>query len=873
MFQRRQRPETDFSEELRAHLELETERLREQGLSDEEARAMAHRNLGNIVKIKERCYEQGRWVWLDCLLKDSGYALRSLRKTRWFTAAAILILAFSIGSNLAIFRLIDALMLRSIPVTRPEELVKINPVGPQGRLEGMPSLVLDPLRRETVFSGVCGFTTPRVTTRINDVIASTGTLEMTGDCFQTLGIRTQIGRLFTMADDQPEAPNVVVLTASLWRSSFGSSASVLGRRIQAGSEEFTVIGVTEDRFTGLLRGFEPGLIIPLHHTPGDLPGKRFRYFWVSVFARRAAGISQAAAAARIAAITPELLEQSTPSRYNAAQRRDYLANHLLVSSARTGVDWMLRDRFGEPLYALLGVCAAILLIACLNLAGLLVARALARQKEISIRLAIGASQWRVMRPLALESILLAIAGGANGVLFASWAIRSIMTQASAMLSNFSIDTSFDARAFAWLAGVIIWVAAVLTVVPVLQARRSGEIGSLRETGRGVVGNSSRIQTALIGIQVAFTLALVTASGVFASSFTSLDHLPLLVRTDGIAEAMLAPLPGGYNFASAKPYYLGLLNRVAALPGIQSASLSSFALYWQGTLGDAVRCTDSSRELRAQTIRITDGYFRTIGMPLLSGEDFNRDHTEPEAIVSESVSRASAGCLPGASLLIGEAGSEKRYRVIGVAPTMRVSMEDPRDSSPLVVYLNFWQDEREQRYPTLFVRAINGNALDFKSLGTAVEALGREYVGEYRPLQAAWDESVAENRLLAYLASIFGLLALLLAAIGLFAILSCYVARRTNEIGIRIALGASTAQIRWLVLRQIGAALAAGIVAGLVLVVAAARMLASMAFGLGPSDPLLLTSAVVSLALTAVLAALIPAKRATSIPPLEALRHD
>jgi hypothetical protein len=281
----------------------------------------------------------------------------------------------------------------------------------------------------------------------------------------------------------------------------------------------------------------------------------------------------------------------------------------------------------------------------------------------------------------------------------------------------------------------------------------------------------------------------------------------------------------------------------------------------------------SRELRTQTIRIADGYFQTIGVSLRSGVDFSRNSTEPEAIVSESVARLLGGGMPGSYVLVGESGSAKRDRVIGVAPTIRISMEDVRESSPLAVYLNFWQDQKEQRWPALFVKGVHGTPPDVKALGTAVASLGREYVGEYRSLGAARDEAIVEDRLLAYLSSVFGLLALVLAAIGLFAILSCYVSRRTSEIGVRMALGANPAQIRALVLRQIGAVMIAGIAAGFVLTLAAAKLLASIAYGVTASNPLLLGIAVLSLAATAFAAASIPASRAASIQPLDALRQE
>jgi len=528
----------------------------------------------------------------------------------------------------------------------------------------------------------------------------------------------------------------------------------------------------------------------------------------------------------------------------------------VVDSARTGVDWMLRGRFGGPLLALLGICAAILVIATLNLAGLLVARTVARQKEISIRLAIGASRWRVLRPLAFESLLLALAGTAGGILVAAWTARGIASAASDMFSNFRIDTTLGAHGWTVVAAATVSIALLLAVIPAWQAR------GIRLGTRGVIGERATAQKALIAIQVAFTLALVTASGVFASSFANLDRLPMGLHPEGLVEAMISPLPGGYNRTDTKSYYSRLLDRVSTIPGIHSAALSSFALYWHALTPEPVRTADGNRETRAETIRVSDGYFAALGVSLRSGEDFGRDHAEPEAIVSESVARTLGGT---SHILVGD----KRYRVIGVAPTIRLGMADTGDPNSPAVYLNFWQSPGEQRYPVLFLKG----AADFKTVAAAVQSLGREYVEEYRSLLAQRDESIVEDRLLAYLSTAFGALALVLAAAGLFAILSCYVTRRTNEIGVRMALGATAAQIRRLVVAQITPLLAMGVAAGLALAFASGRLVSSFVFHATPQDPVLLTVAVLALAVTALIAAWIPARRATAIEPLDALRRD
>jgi predicted permease len=864
----RKRPPEDFAEEIRAHLDLEQDELEWRGLGPEAARDAARRAFGNVTAARERYHERRRFAGWDYLLKDIGYAGRMLRKSKWFTASATAILALAIGANLTVFALVDGVMLRSIPVSRPDELVRVDPSAPQGRVNGLPSTVLEPLRREAVFSGVCGFATPRISANLNGAIAHTNVLAMSGDCWKTLGVETQLGRPFSPEDDRPDAMNVVVLSASLWRSAFGGSPDVLGRQIQAGAEMYTVIGVAAERFTGVAPGYRPGLIIPLLRMPTDEPGRRYAYHWVTVFARRAAGVSEAAAAARVGAIATALLEQSVPRRFDAAQRRQYLAYRLTVAPARTGADLMLRRRFGGPLMALWGVCAVVLLIACLNLASLLVARAIARQKELTIRLAIGATRWRVIRPLAFESFLLAAAGGLAGAALASWAGEAIVTQAATVFAHLSLETSLSARCAAALAAVVFVVAAILTAVPVWQASRVAESGGLRAAGRGVVGGGARTQKALIAIQVAFTLALVAVGGVFASSFQNLAGLRLGMRVEDTAQAMLSPVPGGYRLQDPGAYYASLLETVRSLPGVRSASLTDFALFWYRLAPEPVRTADGSGQTRAQTIRVSHGYFRSLGAQLVAGEDFRPESRAPEAIVSETVAAELGGGILGRSIVLGE----KQYRVIGVAPSMTISMADVRESRGLV-YLNFWLERSQQRYPVLLAQGANGRPPDRQTIARALEARGVEYVQDYLPIEEARDQSIVEDRLLAYLSVVFSALALALAAIGLFAILSSYVSRRTGEFGVRIALGANAADLRRLVLRQIGLVLGLGIATGLGLAAAAGRVLGAIAYGVAPGDPKLLGCAVSLVLAAAAGAAWIPARRAASIQPIEALRRD
>ncbi len=798
-------------------------------------------------------------------MQDLKYAFRILRKSPGFAAVAILVLALGIGANVAVFSLIDSLFLRPLPVDRPGELSQIESIDKIGRVGGIPSQVLEALRKEPLFRGLCGFTTPRLTADINGAARSIGALAMTGDCFSTLGVHMQIGRGFNAGDDNPNGERVVVLTDLLWRSDFAASPSVLGQKIQIDKSLFTVIGVAEPRFRGLLLGFPPGFVIPLTQTPLDfvVTPNRPVYFWVSIFCRRAPGVTQQMIQNRIDVLRQQLLEASVPHRYNEAQRRDYFARKLTVAPASTGVDWMLRSRFGEPLYAVFAICASVLLIACVNLTTLLLARGLRRQKEIGIRLALGASRASIVRLFALESSVLVLLASIAGLAVASLARQAILSQAVKIYA-LSLNESPDARTSLFFVILVLLIAAALIVAPALQI------------GRGSVRSSTRTQKILLAVQVALTLALIAGSSFFASSMKNLDDMNVGMRTEGLSEAFLNPLPGGYGYLPRGPYYRELLQRIENLRNVASASLTdSLPLWSKEYLGSvsAVENIQARSDLRAQAMMITPGFFDTVGIRVVSGEGFREssaESEEPTAIVSESLAEQFGGAK-----LIGQhihIESYPRLRVVGIASNALFSLEHPEQTKPFVVYMNAWQHPSSLGYLTLMLRT-SGNALNTGDLNRVVASLHREYVQHYLTLNEAKDDALVENRLLAWLSTAFSILALILAAIGLFGLLSYHVASRTKEIGIRMALGAERLEIRRLVLAQLAPVMAAGIGIGLAFTVALGRVFAGLVYGVSVHDPGLITLSIAALLLTAVFAAWIPAGKASSVDPLIALRHD
>jgi len=799
------------------------------------------------------------------------YSLRSLRKSPGFSLVAIAVLAMGIGSNLAVFSLIDSLFLKPLPVDRPSELVRISSIDRQGRSAPLTSQVLDELRGEPMLQGLCAFATPPVTTRIDGALSTTQTITMSGGCFPALGLRTQIGRPFTAGEDRRGIERIAVLTDSLWRSAFAASPAVLGRTIEVEGQPVRIIGVTAAPFTGLHPGARPGLILPLEQTPLDFVPNPNRpvYFWVDILARRAPAVSVSQVQARLGVMQQQLLEQSVPMRYNEAQRRDYFARRIVALSTGPGADSHLKERFGDPLWTILAICGAVLLIACVNLTTLLLARGLRRQKEIAVRLELGAGRASVARLVALDGALLVFLGTVAGVLLSRAIIRLVMVQA-ADLFTIDVNPLPDGCTVAFLAAIVLLTAAILTAVPVWQSGRLVVPGA-----RGMVGAGTRSQKILLAVQVALTLALVSASGLFTSSMRRLDELNLGVKTAGVAEAMLAPMPGAGRSAPRAPYYRSLLRQVAELPGVSATALSDFTPFWTATHADSVTTLEggaSRNDVHAQTIAATDGFFAALGIPLVAGEAFpsaGQEPAEPVAVVSQSLANLLGGRqLIGRHIRVGDSGPYQRLQVIGIAGDAQLALEDPTDTHPLAVYVDLWQFADGRRPPTLLVKG--GAAAELRR---AVQAGGRDYIQHFVTMEGQKAQALIENQWLAWLSAAFGVLALALAATGLFGLLSYHVASRTSEIGLRMALGAERGAIHALVLRQILPVMAVGMAAGLALALAMARLLASMIFGVSVYDQRLLAASALVLVATALGAAWLPARKAASIDPLAALRHD
>lgn len=845
-----------------------------------------------LAGVCKECREAGGWHWMDASTRNLKHCFRSLRKSPGYAIVFLLILMVGIGSNLAVFSTIDALLLRPLPVEQPDELMRIVGIDREGNWSNLPSTFLDALGDDRAFQGMCGFSTSLLAAEFDGSMRELGVAAFSGSCFATLGLHVQLGRPIAPGDDQVGTEPAAVIADSLWHSAFAGRPDVLGKRIKVNGESFTIVGVTEKGFSGLLLGFPEPVMVPLRQEPmHSANGQKITSHWVNVLARRAPGISEAQARANIAAQTGRLLEQSVPQRYNAAQRKQYLAQALSITPAKNGVDYFLGRRFGKPLYALFGICAALLLVACVSLTGLLLARSLSRQREVRVRLALGAKPGHIAGIFVLENAVLVLAGAGLGVAAAFWTAQTILSQGDQMFGNFRVDVGLDARVALFLIGALLLVLGTFAGASVWQARRLSSSEALKETGRGVIAMHSLAQEALAGIQIALTLAFVSASVLLGASLMHMYNIDLGIKPHNVWTALLTrrPGPAGSRDFPAGSYYRDLLEQIESIPGVTSATLSDFIPFFHSEYKQPVAILEDAQpgqEVQARFIGIAHNFFETLGTKIVAGEDFRLQDrsTEPAVIVSRSLAQylianqfnrhgsRDIRDLLGHHLRVGNETEYQRLKITGIAPDTDLALANLEDNKPFTAYVDFWQHRNLQFYPVLLIRT-SGNTLSAAAVRRIVDGKGREYVGRFRSMNSEIATALLENRMVAYLSGAFAALALVMAAVGLFGLLSYQVANRTSEIGIRMALGARRGQIQWLVVRRIVRLMLIGSAAGMGLAFAIEKIIAGLLYGVGTYNIAALFFAILVLSTTALMAAWIPVHRAAAIDPMEALRHE
>jgi putative ABC transport system permease protein len=827
------------------------------------------------------------------MLQDLRLAIRCLRATPVITAVAVLSLALGIGANTAVFSLVDSLLLRELPVVEPDRLTLLS-TGPGDEHQQYSNLTVDEVRRSaTNFDGVCAWAFPgKGTVGVGADARTVDRQFVSGDYFSTLGVRPAVGRLITAADDVrdggPEGL-VAVISYSFWQRQYDGAPQIIGSKVLLDRVPVTVIGVTPPTFLGVIVGRSFDIAIPVRAQPVIMSSTPFPDDgpWLRVMLRlkRGQSLQQATTAIRVA--QPAIRAGSVPKNKNITA--SFLNQPFRLDFASSGVS-PLRDRFERPLLALVAVVGLVLLIACANIANLMLARGAARRHELVVRRALGASRWRLARPLLAESVLISAAGATVALAFAAWVGQAIVGQLSTFMMPIALHISTDWRMLAFTAAAMIATTVLFGVVPAVRAGAVVPASVIQSSDRlgGAAAGESRLSVALIVLQVAVSLTLTVTAGLLVRSFERLARAPLGFDRD---HAIVVTISSPSVPAADRPaFYRRLVTAVRGVPGVGSAGGSMNPPIVGMLIGNFVVSEPGvapppEAEPFSQSDRITPGLLSAYGLTLQAGRDFDdRDSMagEPAMIVNEAFVRRythNQSIIGRAVSLTYRMASQGDYpigpkTIVGVVSDS--VFRSIRDRGQPTIYLPFSEGDGPILQPNFYVavRASGGSpVLLARQVSDAMLALNRDVALTIRPIGEQIDAALAQDRLIASLGAFFGALAVMLAALGLYGITAYSVARRQTEIGVRMALGAAPVDVVRLVLSRVALLLGAGVVVGVVASLWASTLVASLLYGIEPRDPATLTWAAGILATVGASAGWLPAWRASRTDPAEVLRSS
>ncbi|MGO8736883.1 MAG: ADOP family duplicated permease [Terriglobia bacterium] len=904
----RKRKQSDFTAEIEAHLELETERLKEQGLSEEEARMAARRAFGNVTQAQEHFYESGRWLWWDHLVQDLRFGLRMLAKNPGFTAVAVITIALGIGANTAIFSLIDSVMLRSLLVPHPQRLVIFrwaarNEPKTSGGMgwSGCPSkggaskgpggcsfsypMFEQMQSAKNVFSSVFTFG-PESRIGVNiDGNASFAVGEfVSGDFFPALGIRAALGRLLGATDEAANASPAVVLSYSYWKREFGGAPSAVGRSIVVNGVPSTIVGVAPRGFLGLDPGIMHDLWLPLsaqnlavQHWP---EATNAGAWWLMVGARLKPRITvaQAEAAARV------IFTRGVTSGGSPMLKIEDAPRVELVSLARGLVS--LRGHFGEALFLLMGSVGLVLLIACANVASLIIVHTAAREKELAVRFALGAERWRIIRQLLTESLLMASAGGLLGIVLAYLGASPL---AAFLSSNWYFPLEINVRPDLRILGFTVAVAMVTGILfglaPALRSTRIDVAPALKEGAASpawtaLISRRFGVGNVLVVAQVALSIVVLVGASLLARTLINLSTMKIGFDAHNLVLFSVQPELNGYKGERLASLFSDLQRRLSAVPGVASVGYSAVPLLSGSYAIRAIYLPNDQGE-SAYVLDVGPNFFETMRIPLLAGRTYDShdflDTSEKEAkvvIVNHTFARRFFGeHNPVGQLIQLEKGKASGMEIVGVVGDAK------------------YYSLRKEIEPTVYFRMPAGSgtlagggtfevrtASDPKALLPSIRDAGRS-VDKNLPISHLMtqteqiDRTIFQERLVAWLSGAFALLALVVACIGLYGLLAHEVARRTHEVGVRMALGASSVEVLGLVLWRGIRLVALGMVIGIATALGLTRYLQSLLYGVRPIDPLAYAAVTILLLIVTFGACYLPARRAARVDPMVALRYE
>jgi predicted permease len=886
----------ELERELQYHLAETVDRLTEAGWPEREAMREARRRLGNYTLQKERTRAMNVAGWLDETRADVVFGLRQLRRNPGFAAVAILSLALGIGANTAIFQLVNAIRLKTLPVQQPEQLVTIGFQEGATRAGWWPArdaVMTHPIwsairSRQQAFSGLLAWSAARFNLAYGGEPRMAEGLFVSGNFFQVLGVEAMVGRTFTAEDDSAACPAGAVVSYAFWQRELGGDAGVLGRSVRLDGHAVPVIGVTPPAFFGVEVGRRYDVAVPLcedrvmsENGRGRAP--ELAAWWLSAMGRLKPGWTVRKADAHLRALSPEVMRASLPTGYQTELAKRFLANQLTAVGAEKGTSG-LRAEYERPLWLLMAATGLVLLIACANLANLLLARATVRAQEIAVRLAIGASRWRLIRQLLAESLLLAVSGAVLGAGLALGLSRGLIGFLSTAGNPVFVDVALDWQVLSFAAMLSLITCVLFGLLPAWRGTRLAPASAMRGGGaRGATAGREQfaLRRALLAAQVALSLVLLVGALLFVRSLHNLMTVDAGFQREGILAVFVDYSRAHYPLERRASIAKELSNRLSGVPGVLSAAHVDMIPLGGGTWDNLVGVQNAGVAGGGRTAffnRVSPGYFQTMGTRLAAGRDFTEQDTltAPKVAIVNDVfaKRLFGGANPiGRTFhMAADAGqAEPVFEIVGLAANTKY--ESLKEEFRPIAYFPIAQNARPGGNATFVLRVTGPVGRVMGAAQAAVVSMNAAMAVECRPLSRQLEESLLREKLLALLSGAFGFLAALLATLGLYGVIAYMVARRRNEIGVRLALGANRAQVMRLVLREAMLMLAIGLPVGLLLSVWAGQAAASMLYGLPAQDLVSLAAASLLLGLIAFAASYVPARRAAALDPASTLRGD